>query len=260
MDIFNLPADAFLSFLLTLIRFSLILFLMPFFGGESLPKMVKAALCLVLTLALWPQVSAPAELFPAHPGQLVIMLLGEVVLGMTLALMVNILFGAVQTGGQIMGFQMGFAMVNVVDPLTGTSEAATAHFLYMLTVLVFLSLNGHLFLIQALAKSFTLVPPGQLFLSPQISTTVLDFSTQLFSLAVKVAAPLMASLFLVDLALALVGRAAPQMHILLLGFPIKITVGFFFMSIVFSMLALFVENYVSNLNVFFVHLMNMMHR
>lgn len=244
MEFFTFNPATFTSFLLTLFRVSLVLFLLPFFGGTGIPKTVKAALCIVLSLAIYPRLSFPGGLFPGHPLNLAIMLLGELVLGMVLGLVVHFVFAAIRTGGQLVGFQMGFAMVNVVDPDTGASEAVTAHFLYMIALLTFLTLDGHLYLLRALTLSFNIVPPGGLLISSGLTESVLEMSGVLFTLAVRIAAPVMAALFLVDLALALVGRAAPQMNILMLGFPVKISVGFFFLGLIFNMLALYMKDFI----------------
>ncbi|MEZ7196452.1 flagellar biosynthetic protein FliR [Pseudodesulfovibrio karagichevae] len=247
MEIFGFNPSDMLSYFLTLFRISVVLFLLPFFGGQSIPRIVKGALVLVLSMALWPQLSFPASLMPTG-WNIVIMFIGELLLGLILGMLVNFLFAAVQLGGQIIGFQMGFAMVNVVDPITGTSNAVSAHFLYMCTMLTFLVLNGHLYLLKAVGMTFQYIPPGTLLLQPELANDIFHFSNLMFTLAIKIAAPVMAALFLVDLSLALISRAAPQMHVLILGFPIKITVGFFFLGFIFSIMALYVGDFLSGLN------------
>ena len=247
MELFGFNPGDMLSYFLTLFRISVVLFLLPFFGGNSIPKPVKAALVLVLSLALWPQLSFPGSMMP-EGWNIVIMFIGELVLGLILGLLVNFLFAAVQLGGQIIGFQMGFAMVNVVDPITGTSNAVSAHFLYMCTMLTFLVLNGHLYLLKAVGLSFEYVPPGTLLLSPELAKDIFRFSTLMFTLAIRIAAPVMAALFLVDLALALISRAAPQMHVLILGFPIKITVGFFFLGFILTIMTVYVGDFLHGLD------------
>ncbi len=247
MDIFNYNPQEFFSFLLTLMRMSLVVFMLPFFGGDNVPALVKAALCIILTFALWPQLSFSGTIMPAHPFDIALMFLGEIVLGLILSIIAQFVFAAVQTGGQLMGFQMGFSMMNVMDPLTGTSEAITAHYLYQVTVLLFLSFNGHLMLLQAMAQSFQLVPPGGLFINPALGERILEFSGLIFVVAVQVAAPVVAATFLVDLALALVARAAPQMNVLFVGFPLKIGVGFLFFTLIFAVLSRYVSEYIIDL-------------
>ena len=251
MNLFNFDPSTILSFFLTLFRISLVLFLLPFFGGESLPKPVKAVVCIILTLGLWPALSFPARYFPAHPFNILIMILGELVLGLTMGLLVRFLFAAIQTGGELAGFQMGFSMINIMDPINGTSESVTAHFLYMTSLLTFLCLNGHLYLLKALAQSFELVPPGSLFISPQLVQNIITFSGQIFVLAIKIAAPIITAIFLVDLALALISRAAPQMNVLFVGFPIKICVGFLFLGLLFGVMNMEIANFIRNISIYF---------
>ncbi len=251
MDLFTFDPNTILSFFLTLFRVSLLVFLLPFFGGQNIPVPVKAALCLVLSLGLWPHLSFAADMFPAHPFMIALMILGELLLGLILGLIVRILFAAIQTGGQLIGFQMGFALANIVDPKTGVNQAVTAHFLYMTALLMFLSLNGHLYLLHALTKSFALVPPGGLLITPALSEQLLQFSSQIFVLAIKIASPVMIALFLVDLALALIAKAAPQMNVIFVGFPLKIAVGFFFLGMLFTILALYIEDFILQLGPIF---------
>lgn len=247
MNFFNFNPSDLMSFYLVFFRVSIVLFLLPFFGGNSIPKTVKAALTIVLAIAIWPYVKVDGALMPSSPWNIAIMILGEMVLGLCMGIAVHVMFSAIQTGGNFIGVQMGFSMVNVLDPLTGTNESVTAHFLYMTAILVFLSLNGHLYLLSAMVDSFKHVPPGQLFISSKLTAQILTISKDLFILAVKVASPIIASIFVVDLSLALISKMAPQMNVLMLGFPLKILVGFFFLSMVFTVLSLYVEDYVAGL-------------
>lgn len=257
MDIFHFNADDVLSLILTFLRISIVLYLLPFFGGRSIPKTVKAALLLVLTLAVWPQLSFPGSMMPASPWELLVLVLGEVLLGLILGMMVRILIAAVQTGGHIIGFQMGFAMVNVMDPITGVNEAVTAHFLYMCTMLTFLTLNGHLYLLKAIGQSFEFIPPGGLLLTPDMANQIFSFSSLMYTLAIKIAAPVLGAVLIVDLALALIARAAPQMHILVVGLPIKITVGFIFLTFVFGILARYVADFIRGMDALFNNILRL---
>jgi len=255
MDLFSFDPRTVISFYLTLFRISVVLFVMPFFG-DTMPNMIKAALLIVLTLAVWPKLSFPAQYFPAHPANLVAMFAGEIMLGMTLGIIVRMLVAAVQIGGAIINFQMGFSMVNSIDPLTGQQEPVTTHFLYMCTMLTFLTLNGHLHLIKALGASFELVPPGGLFLTPQLMTEVMLFSKQMFVLGVRIAAPVILALFLVDLSLALISKMAPQMNVMTMGFPLKIMVGFLFLTFIMELMSEYVTNFIVAMDSVFLHIMH----
>jgi flagellar biosynthesis protein FliR len=247
MDLFAFNPQTILSFLLTLMRVSIIVFALPFFGAATVPNTVKASLCLVLSVSLWPQLSFPGSLMPSGLFHLALMMAGEVILALMFDLIIRFLFAAAQTGGYLIGFGMGFSIVNAIDPLTGTSDVVTSHLLYQTTLLTFLNLNGHYYLLGALADSFALVPPGGLLLNPSVAADLIQFSGQIFLLAMKVAAPILVSMFLIDLALALAGREAPQLNIFSFGFPLKILVGFLFLTMIFTMMNQYVGDYIREL-------------
>lgn len=244
MDIFAFNPAEVLSLLLTLVRVSLLVFLLPVFGGTGSPNVLKAAICLALTAAIWPQVSFPGEAMPAHPFGLALVVLGELVLGLMFSLVVRFTFAGIQAGGQILAFQMGFSMATVADPMQGEQETLVSHFLYTVALLTFLVLNGHLYVLKALMDSFTIIPPGGLTLRPPLFGEILNLSAQIFVLGIKVAAPVLAALFLVELALALMARAAPQMNLLIIGFPLKIAIGLFFLGMLFMLMAEHIHDFV----------------
>ncbi|MFP4391785.1 MAG: flagellar biosynthetic protein FliR [Desulfohalobiaceae bacterium] len=247
MDLFAFDPSQILSFLLTLLRISLLVFLLPFFGGQNAPRSVKAALCLVLTLGLWPYLHFSGELFPATTLGLALMAFGELVLGLVLGIVVRIFFAGVQTAGQLIGFQMGFAMMNVVDPMTGVQVTLISQLLYLLSLLLFLSMNGHLYMLHGLGQSFELVPPGELLINPQVTEQLLGFSSQIFVLGVKIAAPIIVAVFLVDLALGIMAKIAPQVNVLFVGFPLKIGVGLIFLGSVVNIMAWLLRDFVRDI-------------
>lgn len=247
MDIFAFSPETFLSFLLTFMRVSIVLFFLPFYGGDAIPTSVKVSVSLMLTLALWPKLAIAGASMPAHPFGLAVLLLGESVFGLVMGLTVHFIFAGLQTGGQVVGLQMGFSMLSFADPLSGAQVTATSQFLYMTALMVFLVLDGHLHLLRALTDSFTLVPPGGFAHPERLTNTVIELSAGMFLLAVRIAAPIIAALLLVELCLALMGRAAPQMNLITFGFPIKIAVGFFFLGLLFTVLANYMEDLVVGL-------------
>ncbi len=257
MDLFAFNPATFMSFLLTFIRVSIVVFMLPFFGGDNVPMQVKGAVCLVLTLAIFPHLAIAGAAMPAHPLNLVIMLLSEAALGLCMGLAVNFIFAGIQTGGQFIGMQMGFTMVNMADPLTGAQITATATFLYMVALTVFLVFDGHLHLLRALTDSFALVPPGSFVINGNVTTDILGLAGNMFVVAIKIAAPVLAALFMVEMTLALMGRAAPQMNLMTMGFPIKIAVGFFFIGLLFTILSGYMEDVIIELSPMFKHFMRL---
>jgi flagellar biosynthetic protein FliR len=244
MDIFNFDPASMMSFLLTIIRVSLIVFLLPFFGGEGIPAQAKAAVSLMLTMAVWPRLAVDGIFFPAHPFNLFLLVFSEVMLGMVLGAMVHFVFVGLQVGGEVIGFQMGLSMITLADPSTGNQLTATAFLMQSVSMALFLSLDGHLYILSALMGSFNLVGPGQFFFNPPGLGDLIRLSGQMFSLAIKIAGPVIGCLFLVELGLALMAKVAPQMNLLTLGFPIKIGLGLFILSITFSLVVLFFDEFI----------------
>ena len=151
MDVYNYDPASVLSLLLTMMRVSIVMFMLPVFSTNNIPTQVKAAITIVFCLGVWPHLTLPAAAMPAHPFDVALMMLGEMVLGLVLGMAVNFLFMGIQAGGELLGFQMGFTMINFADPLTGNQTGATAFFLWMVSLLVFLSLDGHLYMIKGFA-------------------------------------------------------------------------------------------------------------
>lgn len=258
MNIFNFDPAAILSFMLTFLRVSLIIFMLPVFGVDGLPSQWKAAFCLVFTMAVWPMVSLAGTDMPAHPFGLSVLMLGEVALGFILGLAVRFFFAGIQAGGELVAMQMGFSMITFADPSSGGQTGVIAHLLYMVATLIFLSLDGHLYLLRAFVETFRYIPAGGLFLSDTLFHQILNLAGMMYALTIKVIAPVMAGLFLVELALALMSKAAPQVHIMEVGFPLKIAVGFFFVTLIFGMLSEDVRQYILGLDSLFTNLLKAM--
>ncbi len=257
MDIFNLSPDTILSFLLTIMRVSIIMFMMPIFSSERIPNQVKAAATIVITLGIWPNLSIPGNLMPAHPMDVALLLMGEAILGLLLGMCVNFVFMGIQAGGELFGFQMGFTMISFADPMTGNQTGITAFFIWMVALLTFLTLDGHLYLLQAFALTFKAVPAGGLVLSEMLLDEVIKLSADMFVIAIRIAAPVLVALFFIELALALVSRAAPQVNIMDIGFPIKIGSGFFFLGMILLLIAEFMQHYIVGLDDLFTNLLRL---
>ncbi len=248
MELFHFDPGMFLSFLLVFIRVSMVLFLLPFIGGTGLPTMAKAALCIVITLAIWPEVKFSPDYFPTNVLSLGLTFLGELLLGLIVSIIIRSIFSAVQTAGEIIGFQMGFSMMNIIDPLSGGSVSLISQFLYIVAILIFLTLNGHIFLIKVFLESFKYIPPGTFLINHTVFDNILFYSSQIFVMAVKIAAPVMAIELLISFSFAIIARIAPQINILFVGFPIKIAVGLFFLGILFNLIVYFLKHAMIDLN------------
>ncbi|MBQ7456221.1 MAG: flagellar biosynthetic protein FliR [Desulfovibrio sp.] len=258
MQIFTTDAAQLFSFLLTFMRISIVLFMLPIFNTNNIPMQVKAAVSLVLSLSVWPHLSLPIAGVPLHPIGLSLMILGEVFMGLVLGLAINLTFMGIQAGGELLGYQMGFTMISFADPLTGNQTGSAAFFLWMVTLMVFLALDGHLTMIKGFFQSFELIPPGQLFVTETLYHQILTLSCELFTLAIKICAPVMVALFACECALGLVARTSPQMHIMDFGFPVKIGIGFFFLGILLIIIADHTRHFIAGIEGLMTNLLRSM--
>ncbi len=225
MELLGISPESFLRFILILFRVSAVLFLIPFFGAEAVPAQLKIGLSAAVSLALYPAVGPglpepPKELLPLLPA-----LASELTLGMVLGLAVRAIFAAVDFAAQMVGFQMGFAIVNVIDPQTQHQTNLMAQFENLLALMFFLAVDGHHLLLRAVAESFRVLPPFGLELKGELFHLMMRIASDIFVLAIKLSAPALLVLMFSSVALGVVARTVPQMNIFQVGFPLKITLG-----------------------------------
>ena len=205
------------------LRVSGLMMFAPVFGSAALPLRIKAVLVIALTAVLYPALSprAGAVRFPQWP----LVVVHELVIGMALGLAANLLFEAVQLAGQVLSIQMGFSLVNILDPQTQTESTVLALFHQTIAMLVFLGLNVHLALVRVVAESFEYLPVEAARLSPTFAAATLKLGATVFSLGVQIAAPVVAATLVADVVIGLMGKASPQMPLMLLGPAIKSMLG-----------------------------------
>ncbi|NOZ57022.1 MAG: flagellar type III secretion system protein FliR [Calditrichaeota bacterium] len=210
---------------LILVRVLATLAVLPFYGDRRLPFQLRVGFALIVAGLLFPVVSHQHGLLPRTLPVLFLMVVKEAAVGLLMGFVALLMFMAFQFGGQIVGFQMGFAIVNVIDPQSQQQISLIGSLEYTIAALLFLVLNGHHLLLMALARSFALVPP--LSVSPDVEMYggLVRMTSEVFVIGVRIAAPAMAALLLTNVALSIIARTVPQMNIFIVGFPIGIAVG-----------------------------------
>jgi len=236
--------ERFRIFMLVLIRISVFLFLFPVFSSNVLPTTLKMAFALVMSLLFYSVVPVDVGRFPMDVWSTGLLLLGEVLTGLTLGLCLRIFFGAVQLAGQVIGFQIGFAMINVVDPQTGGNVTIMDQIGYWVCVVIFMILNGHHMIIMSLIDSFELVPMGFFSANPALLGKMLEVSADLFSLSIKIGAPVIAALTFVNVGFGLIAKFSPQMNVMIVAFPVKIAVGLFLFGFTIEIIGIMTRNYI----------------
>jgi flagellar biosynthetic protein FliR len=241
-ELLSLAWKDILCFLLVFVRVGIIFATVPFFSAEVIPRRITAIIAFFLSLVLVPVVPASSITPDAlNAFTLILLLVHELLIGMCLGLAVNVIFAGIQIAGELIGFQMGFAIVNIVDPVTGVDAPITSNLLYIIAFLLFFSLGGHHLLIRALVESYYVIPveaglPGQKYL-----LAVLTYAARMFVIGIKVAAPVIGVLLLLNISFGLTARAIPQMNVFLMSFPLTIAIGLFFLIVVIKMMPFFMN-------------------
>ncbi|MBI4531944.1 MAG: flagellar type III secretion system protein FliR [Candidatus Latescibacteria bacterium] len=226
MSILDYTLEQFELFLLVLARTGAILVTVPVLGHRNIPSHVKIGLAMVTALVVFPIASIkPAADIPPHLVAYILVVAKELIMGLVLSFVVLLIFVGVQFGGQMVGIEMGYGIVNVLDPQTASQVSIIGEFQYLLALLIFILTNGHHIMLSGLVSSFDLVPLGGVTFSSGLSSRLLDMATGIFVVAVKISAPAMVTMFLTSTVLGIAARTVPQMNILLVGFPLKIAIG-----------------------------------
>jgi len=241
---FLLPIADLERFMLVLFRMSAFFIASPFFNSRNIPAMVKAGLSMGFAWLLVPMV---ADAFPATPNMSIFPLftaiLGELVIGLTIGFTLQVLLGAIQLAGRFIDIQVGFGMARVVDPVTDVENTAMSQFLYISAVLIFLSINGHYYVITAVADSFKMVPPFtvEAWGKPMLDQTLV-LGWHLFNLGARIAMPVLTVLVTVNVVFGIFARLVPQMHVFIVAMPVKIMIGMIFVGILISFMPGFLRN------------------
>ena len=222
-------------FALVLVRVAFFVGFLPILGSRLVPLTVKAATALVLALILTPLALGRAEV-PQDVWAFFLAAAPEALLGMALAFFVRLVFAGIQFGGQLLGFQMGFGVANVIDPATGVQAPVLSQLAYLLALLLFLLFDMHHFFLWGLGESFKVLPLGALRVEPSLFDFLARQGGVVFSLGLKIMAPALAILLLVQIALGIVTRFVPQINVMIVSFPLTIGVGLFFFGLTLQIL------------------------
>ncbi len=204
---------------------------MPVFKSKSVPVLFKAGLALATSMVLFPILNL--KVFPELTSVISfgIGAIGEVLLGITIGLAVNLIFAGIQMAGQLAGYQMGMALANVMDPNSSIQIPILAQFNQMFALLIFLTINAHHWFLRALADSYRLVPPFGFQFSNSLMDQIVQIGGSMFVIALKIGAPIIAVLLLTSIAFGLIARTVPQMNVFFVAMPLKIFVGLLFLGL-----------------------------
>jgi len=235
-------------FILIVLRVGGLVLASPIFGRVNVPNIAKLGLVLTLSflfLTIFPQTVAIE--YSSFLGFLLVCA-GELLLGMALAYVTNIFFSLVAfTAGQLIDMQIGFGIVNVFDAQNNTQVPMMGNVLNIMLILMFFAVDGHLKLIEMIYLTVDRMPIGTLVISPAIGITALEIFMRAFTLGVMMALPIIASGLTLEIAFGMMMRAVPQIHMFIVGIPMKMLVGIIIFTVTLPVFGAFSNRIFSEL-------------
>ena len=223
------------GFLWPLARVAALVGVAPIFGTLGVPRRVKVMLAIGVTIAVAPMVGPVPDVDPWSAAGLAV-LLQQMLIGTAMGLVMRIVFTIVDVAGELGGLQMGLGFATFFDPQHGVNTQVVTQFLGLLVALVFLAINGHLMMLSALAESFRLLPIGAA-VSASAWLSLVDWGGTIFATGLMLALPVIAALLMTNVALGILTRAAPQLNLFAVGFPVTILVGWVVLGLSLPMVA-----------------------
>jgi len=245
--------------MLLMMRVGGIMVAAPIFSHRSIPRRIAVGMALGLTVVLFPIMSATAIPQAENLVALIALCLKEVLVGVFIGFVFSVIFVGVHLAGSVVGYQIGFAMANIVDPDSPTQVSILGEFWFLLATLIFLFLDGHHIIITGLVASFKMIPLGLATPTGEVGDWLIKYSSFAFVLAVKFAGPVMLTVFLADVAMGILARTMPQMNIFIVGFPLKIFAGLLLMGLSLPTFAIILRKVNAGLDQELVHLMKLYH-
>jgi len=212
-------------FLLILVRMSSLFIISPIFGRRNVPNIFKIGFALMMSIILVNVVKLPAEVNLYGTYEFALAVIKEFIIGLVLGYVGLLILSAIYLAGQLIDTQIGLGIASVIDPVSNIQVPVTANLYYTLTMVIFLTINGHHMIIDAVARSFSVIPIGTAVFSQAMMPQIVQILGLVFIIAFKISAPIIAAALICDVALGILSRTMPQMNIFFVGMPLKIVLG-----------------------------------
>ncbi len=227
------------------VRISAMLLASPVFGASTVPVRVRVLLAVLVAALVTPSLPSTAGVDLLGPVGLLLSA-QQVLVGVAMGFSLQMAFAAIIVAGQSLAMTMGLGFAMAVDPQNGVQVPVLSQLYVILATLIFLAIDGHLVLIHTLVESFSLLPVGATTSYGSLAMGLVALGSELFASALLLALPALTAVLLVNISFGVITRAAPQLNIFAVGFPVTIMVGFAFimlsMPTMFSTLTRFLDN------------------
>lgn len=246
------------AYLICLTRIGALMGTLPLYSGGQAPMRVRVALTVMISLVVFPVVRPYIPARELAPLSLALLVAGEALLGLMVGYMARFIFTAVELGGTVIGYQMGFAAANVFDPQNQRQVSLISQFQNVLAILIFLMLNVHHLFLRAMVDSFRYLQPGSWDFSGGAIPYLMELAGRMFVLGVQFSAPVLAVLLLSGLVLGIMSRVFPQLNVFMLSFPFNIGIAFLIIGLTLNMVVTLLGQEFANLEEQFTNLFRLL--
>jgi flagellar biosynthetic protein FliR len=208
------------------LRVSGLVLFAPFFGHAAIPPRIKVCIVILITILLYPSISPTLVNRTWSP----LTVCSELIIGLAVGLTTNAVFEAAMFAGQILSVQMGYSLVNIIDPTSQIETTVMSVFHQTIVLLIFLQLDVHHWILRAVVHSFEYLPPGRLTDTGPLVFAVMHTLSSVFQLGLQIAAPVLAATMAADVALGMLSKASPQLPLTMLGPSLKSLLGLVILS------------------------------
>jgi flagellar biosynthesis protein FliR len=231
----NFSIENFEFLLLILVRITGFIFTAPFFSLRNVPFRVKTGLSIFLAFILFYSVPYKETEYIGVIGFAVIVI-KEALAGAIMGLFANIVYQIIAFAGQIIDMEIGFSMVNELDPVTSIQTTITANLYGYLILLMMFITNLHHYFLRAIIDSFQIIEIGKANFNPNLYQLMIEFITDYFIIGFRIVLPIFAAILVVNTILAILAKIAPQMNMFVIGIQLKIFVGLIVLAMIMELL------------------------
>jgi flagellar biosynthetic protein FliR len=236
------------AFILIFVRMTGLFVIAPIFGRRNIPSYFKVGFSFLLALILVNTLKTPALDYFSNFYGYAFLVTKEFLVGITIGYVSYLAFISIYMAGQFIDMQVGFGMVNVIDPVSNIQVPITSNFYFIIAMLVFLSANGHHALIKALFDSYNVIPLGNAVFDASLLNDLVRVFGNIFLVGFKIAAPITAAILISDIALGVASRTVPQLNVFVIGMPLKIFLGLMVIIITLPIFVAYTDVMINGMN------------
>lgn len=240
---------AVVTFLLIFTRVTALFVLLPFTSYRGIPNLFKAFFALVVAYLLFTSRDITLITESLHFLEIALMLGREVLIGLTIGFVVQLFFTVFRMAGQWADVKIGLSMASLFDPQFGSSVTLLGQFYYLFAIIIYFALHGHHHLFLALAQSLDIVPLGKATMTSMTIELIFTAFYYVFTMSIQIATPIIATILITDISLGLISKTVPQLHVFLVGLPLKVLLGLFVIYLILPHMSPIMNTVFTRLNV-----------